>query len=325
MYKCPDCPKEYENKQAYASHRRHCKLHQRGLTHWDMLSQENKSAFQEPSYNRTPMPNCGVCGNPVSNRANQYCSRKCANSRSREGRTRSAATREKISNSLKGKLFSQGRWIKIIPCRICGVEFKPSSKTRLCCSRKCAIIAGTETRRGRKRPNTKSGGFREGSGRSKSGWYKGLYCNSTYELIFVAYHAERGSQVKRCNLLLEYEYQGKKRIYHPDFEISGTIYEIKGFWTEQAKFKSACFPQIVVVGKEEIKNMQSHTSLKGKGLGELVSLYESSTEVPALCGVRQKHFHKNDRHQRFCSHACGVKGVGRERSARRADTALNLI
>ena len=33
----------------------------------------------------------------------------------------------------------------------------------------------------------KTGGIREGAGRSKSGWYKGYYCNSSYELAWVIY------------------------------------------------------------------------------------------------------------------------------------------
>jgi hypothetical protein len=40
------------------------------------------------------------------------------------------------------------------------------------------------------------GSYREGSGYGKSGYYKGIYCASTYELIFLAFHLEKSLKLK---------------------------------------------------------------------------------------------------------------------------------
>ena len=36
------------------------------------------------------------------------------------------------------------------------------------------------------------GGKRHGSGRGKKGWYKGYYCDSTWELAWVIYQLDHG-------------------------------------------------------------------------------------------------------------------------------------
>ena len=40
--------------------------------------------------------------------------------------------------------------------------------------------------------NPLSGGLRHGSGRGKKGWYKGYWCDSTWELAWVIYQLDNG-------------------------------------------------------------------------------------------------------------------------------------
>ena len=71
------------------------------------------------------------------------------------------------------------------------------------------------------------GGYRESSGRSKSGYYKGIYCGSTYELAWVIYRLDHALSVTRFDGFILYN--GNKK-YFPDFVENYHIYEMKG-WT----------------------------------------------------------------------------------------------
>ena len=101
------------------------------------------------------------------------------------------------------------------------------------------------------------GGYNPGSGWGKHGHYKGFYCDSTYELVYVIYNLDNGIEFKRCDLSYDYEFKGKRHKYHPDFILSdGTLVEIKGYWTEvvDAKTKSVDRP-ILILYKEDLKPM----------------------------------------------------------------------
>lgn len=76
--------------------------------------------------------------------------------------------------------------------------------------------------------NPLSGGLRHGSGRGKKGWYKGYWCDSTWELAWVIYNIEHDITFERNKIGFEYIYEGKKRKYYPDFISSDIYYEIKG-------------------------------------------------------------------------------------------------
>ena len=76
--------------------------------------------------------------------------------------------------------------------------------------------------------NPSAGGIRKGSGRGKSGWYKGNWCDSTWELAWVIYNIENSIKFERNNTGFEYIYNGETKRYYPDFIIDNEYYEIKG-------------------------------------------------------------------------------------------------
>lgn len=76
--------------------------------------------------------------------------------------------------------------------------------------------------------NPSSGGLRHGSGRGKKGWYKGFWCDSSWELSWVIYNLDHEVVFERNHVGFEYDYNGQKRKYYPDFIINETYYEIKG-------------------------------------------------------------------------------------------------
>ena len=95
------------------------------------------------------------------------------------------------------------------------------------------------------------------TGRGKKGWYKGIFCSSTYELAFLIYCFDHNINVKRYDGFYNYSYEGKSRRYYPDFIINNTIIEIKGFYTEKVKIKTESVKDrpIVVLYRKDLKEV----------------------------------------------------------------------
>lgn len=86
------------------------------------------------------------------------------------------------------------------------------------------------------------GGLRAGSGRGHGGWYKGYYCYSTYELVYVIYNLDHNIKFERCptSIYYTYSYKNKKYKYYPDFILpDNSLVEIKGYHSEQVDLKIA--------------------------------------------------------------------------------------
>ena len=81
--------------------------------------------------------------------------------------------------------------------------------------------------------NSLAGGYRKGSGRGHKGWYKGIFCDSSWELAFVIYYKEHNLPIKRCTETRKYIWNNEEHTYHPDFITDDGIIEIKGYNSEQ--------------------------------------------------------------------------------------------
>lgn len=78
--------------------------------------------------------------------------------------------------------------------------------------------------------NKKSGGYRHGAGRGKAGWYKGYYCDSSWELAYVIYNLEHNicNFIKNTKDKFEYTFNNEKHFYVPDFKFDdGSYVEVK--------------------------------------------------------------------------------------------------
>lgn len=76
--------------------------------------------------------------------------------------------------------------------------------------------------------NPNAGGIRKGSGRGLKGYYKGIWCDSSWELAWVVYHIEHDFKFERNLKGFTYVYNDKKSKYYPDFIIEDVYFEIKG-------------------------------------------------------------------------------------------------
>lgn len=116
------------------------------------------------------------------------------------------------------------------------------------------------------------GGRVEGSGRGKKGWYKGFFCDSTYELVYVIYNLDHDVKFERCKLTYDYMFEGNQYKYYPDFILEdGTIVEIKGYHTKQvdAKLKAVTDRPVIILYEKDlkyafdwVKNHYTYKSLK---------------------------------------------------------------
>ena len=130
-------------------------------------------------------------------------------------------------------------------CIICNLSHLGKGKT---CNRKCRNKLISLSSKG------KTGGYRPGSGRAKSGYYKGIYCGSTYELVWVIYQIDHKIKFDRFPGMVQFN--DKK--YFPDFLQNNKIIEIKGFENIEnvaikTKIANNCGYEVLILRKENLK------------------------------------------------------------------------
>lgn len=177
------------------------------------------------------MKHCPKC-NTTHNKDGIFCSRSCASSRPSSDEKRLKQSNS-AKNSSKVLIENASRKIDKLKkeCTICNASFYvlPCNSNRKTCSKNCKSQQVALSNKG------KTGGYREGSGRSNSGYYKGIYCGSTYELVWVIYRLDHNLSVTRFSGFIPYD--NKK--YFPDFIDGNIIYEMKGYHTEAVDAKIA--------------------------------------------------------------------------------------
>lgn len=252
---------------------------------------------------------CPKC-DKIHSKKGIYCSYKCSNSRKwteadKLKKSESAKKSEKVrlsnSNEQRRLKYLRKRVYKI--CPVCGCEFSltESRKNRVYCSKKC-YLNDTE-----KNEKFKTGGLRKGSGRGKSGWYKGIWCDSSWELAWVIYNLEHNIPFERNWEKFEYEFEGKTHYYLPDFKMEdGLFIEVKGYMDKKNKAKITNFekPLKVILGKKENKIYIDYA--KEKYGNDFIKLYEGNPHNERknkclVCGKPAKN--------QYCSRACSGKGA----------------
>lgn len=161
------------------------------------------------------------------------------------------------------------------------------------------------------------GGVREGSGRSKSGYYKGIYCGSTYELCWVIHALDHGIAFKRFEGSLK-----KDRItYVPDFLLGDntTIIELKGYEHDDRVQKKTELAEsmgytVRVLRKEDLAFAFDYVKEKyGVSALNSYTLYDNfKPKFEYTCKQCKKVFHKNHKPKPknkglFCSNICSGK------------------
>ena len=214
---------------------------------------KNDYLLQQKQLEESKILYCENCGKVIdgSYGSGRFCNRQCATIYGNTHRPkRSAESKKKTSISVKNSIKCQiaaERSRKIYHCKYCNKEFFISDirdiSGRLYCSKECK----------HKYLSEHTGGYREGSGRGKQGWYKGIHCDSSWELAFLVYYMDHNLYIERCKEKRQYVWNNKQHTYYPDFITDDGIIEIKGYSTDQWKSKEEQNPDVKVLYKNEIK------------------------------------------------------------------------
>ena len=186
---------------------------------------------------------CATCGKVMTEfyGSGKFCSRACANTKEH-----SDETKKKISSSCAKfyadiditkhadclpliQTHSARQQYAVDPklCIICGSEIPYELRRRTTCNIECyKALAALNAKK------NSLGGLTDGCGNySKHGRYKGIKCDSIYELVFLIYCLDNNISISRNKKYFSYEFEGKSRKYYPDFYLpdSNTFIELKGY------------------------------------------------------------------------------------------------
>lgn len=252
---------------------------------------------------------CENCGkeHDGSYGSGRFCSKMCA--RGFSTKANREEINKKISISLKNKEKDEkyiSTHYKIYNCKYCNKEFTilTTKCSRVYCSNECKEKWLKE--------NVKWGGYRKGSGRGHKGHYKGFFLDSTWELAFLIYHLDNNSNIKRCDKKFEYEFNGEKHLYNPDFEIDGIIYEIKGFKTNITEEKLKHLPETSKVLYYDDMLFYINYCKDKYNVKYLEELYDDSYENNYECAFCGKSFYRHNKFKTgtfYCSRSCAGKGM----------------
>jgi hypothetical protein len=207
------------------------------------------------------MHNCVHCNRSFFNKGGLATHQPyCKENPNKKTRTRSPNSGAKKGHVPwnKGKTGVQRAWNK-------GIKNSTSGKA--------STIEKEAARREKISAKMKShGGYRIGSGRGKKGWYKGFFCDSSWELAYVIFCLDHDIKIRRNTKKLKYVFNGEEKSYIPDFIVDGELVEIKGFKTDQWEAKLQHNPDVTALYKEEMKPILNYVeSVYGK---EFTKMYE---------------------------------------------------
>lgn len=287
MFKCKICGKEFKKHQSLGAH---------NISHTEGFVKYVKSLVKEKVIKKKTCPKCNKIFkieviSSSNDKGKKFCSRSCANSR-----VQTKEMNEKKRLKLKGVKKK-----KPLYCIECGKEI--ISKKGYC--QKCYI----------KNPNLKkklseNGGYRKGSGRSKGGYYKRIWCHSTYELAYLIYCLDHRIKIKKCTEYFKYIYKGKEYSYNPDFVVNDDlIVEIKGYWTPlvEVKSKSVKNRNYKIYYYDKIKNYIKYVkdTYKVKKLYELYDNYKPKYTYKCFyCGKIYLSEVKKVKKVNYCTRRC---------------------
>jgi hypothetical protein len=245
---------------------------------------------------------CPKC-NFEHKKAGLFCSRSCANSRGprtdqfKKLVSKKLTGRKGKDNPNKGKYLVERLTKK---CLTCNHSFLTTARlSKKYCSNECW--------------KQKSGGYRPRSGRSKSGYYKGIYCGSTYELCWVIYHLDHNIKFSR----FEGSIENQDLKYYPDFILDDkkTIIEIKGFEKKESVDKKTklaeSFGYIVKVFRAEDLEF-AFSYVKETYTDKYQTLYDGyKPKYNYKCSHCKNNFTRDKKLKTavvFCSRQCAGKG-----------------
>lgn len=310
-YTCKYCNKQWNTNQARNGHQNRCMLNPKRNQTIKKTSQTLKNRASTNKVDKMIYRiQCAKCGKKFQLQLTQHlynsgkyrknCSRACANSRTwTEQDKLKKSTANKNSENHKLASLKHIKYESVHICLFCKGQFKTRNKNKKFCNRECQ---NSGQKLGLFHITSPLGGYRKGSGIGKSGWYKGIYCDSSWQLAYVIYHLEHGLNVSRNKQKRTYIWNNEQHIYIPDFITDQGLVQIKGYKNKQWNEKYKQNPDIKVLYKQQIKPYLDYT-IKKYG-NDFIRLYQGNPynkklNACAICGAPCINI--------CCSKSCGGK------------------
>jgi len=280
MKTCPHCKQSFLGGRSFGAHITNCKLNPNRLSRIEKA--KSKKTIQKIEYKLS----CIKCGSEYvvyvsekdfnNKKYKSHCSRKCANSH-----LRTDESKLKSSKSNIGKTPWNKGLVNIYSDQS---NLKRSAALKIYYSNNTISKPGSGSKIGRKLSSEiknkisqsnkgKTGGLRQKGGRGKQGWYKGIYCNSSWELAYVIYCKDHNIDILRNKEGFEYTFNNQIFKFYPDFIVNNEFVEIKGYLDAKNKAKILQFSKkLTVIDKNSINQFLDYVILTyGK---DFIKLYE---------------------------------------------------
>lgn len=240
----------------------------------------------------------------------RFCSKECA--RGFVTKEKRQEINKKVSKKLKIRPYAY-------KCKFCNKKFLTKRKYKKYCSKECVSLykkSEEYSQKMSKATKGKTGGYRKNGVRSKVGYYKGIFCQSTYELAWVIWRLDHNLSVERFKGYLENKEPKFK--YYPDFIDGNKIIEIKGFYIEGVKQKTElaikCGYKIDVLYRKDLNECFNwiYEKYNTKNIEVLYDDYKP--KYKHICSNCNKIFYNdNKRVYKFCSVSCSTKFASKNR------------
>lgn len=156
-------------------------------------------------------------------------------------------------------------------------------------------------------------GYHNGTGRSKHGYYKGIYSGSTYELCWIIYNLDHNIEFKRFPGCI----QRDKLKYFPDFLLpdNKTIIEIKGYEEKEKVRRKTELAEsfgytVKILYKEDLKYAFDYVA-KTYNTKKFFLLYDDYKPKYSYTCTYCNSVYERDfaikTNERFCSRICAGK------------------
>lgn len=240
---------------------------------------------------------CKQCNSTISFKDRKYklifCSRSCSAKFNNKDRINIEKQNQKI---LKIQNINQSKKdiAEFRYCLICNSDIT-STNRKSTCSKKCFAINATNNAL----KQTKHGG-------GYKGIYKGIHCDSSYELVFLIYHLDHNIPISRSTNIYSYEYKNKIGKYIPDFIVNELEYEIKGFMTNRSKAKLSQNSHIILIDKLNIKSYIKYVKQIYK-IKDFRELYDNPIPFRYVCKYCDLSFTSFKKNRVYCSPICCQK------------------
>jgi len=284
-YTCKYCGKHFESPRQLGGHIVSCEQNPNKRTKEfnKTLGIKNHERANFKTYNFV----CEVCGKEyqLELSENSYnkgkykrtCSDECAKKLTSK-HTNKIEKNKKISEKLYGNIpwnknkqvdRKNNKVVKTVICKHCGKEFKTTTNKKYC-SDYCKSFAWKN-----------NGGLRKNSYKQyKSGWYKGIHCDSSWELSIVIYYTEHNLFIERNKQYRTYVYNNKSYKYYPDFITEEGLLEVKGYKSDKWNAKIEQNPDIKVLYKNDMKPYLQYVISKYGA--DFIKLYDKADKIAML-------------------------------------------